>query len=420
MIAMLNPSQFETIEKIEVFLRAADSFALDHSSPMIGKAEWVRDRLQRFDYRNCPRMQQGLLRRFFSVITRYSPAQLSRHVQTYRDGKPVRKIQKRHCFPLTYTQADIELLVETDNVHRRMNGAATKKIFQKEYALGDPRYERLRHISVSRLYDLRQHRRYREEALHIEKTKSVQTPIGERRKPEPSGTPGFLRVDTVHQGDFGKKKGVYHINHVDEVTQWEVILSVEQLIEACVEPALEEAFSLMPFGIKNFHSDNGSEYINDVVRQFLERWKARQTKGRPRHSNDNGLAETKNGAVIRKHMGYHHIPQPFAARINLFYREHLIPYLNFHRPCAFPKIDVFPNGKKKITYPPEDYMTPYEKLKSLPNWQQYLRRGITPATLEAQANAKTPNQAARDLQKAKQSLLNIIGNSGTLPSSLIQ
>lgn len=417
---MLNPSQFETLEQVENFLHAADSFALEHGPPAMGKAEWIRDRLLHFNYRKLLRKQQGLLRQFFMVITGFSPAQLSRHIQTYRDGKPVRKRQQRHCFPVTYTQADVELLVETDNIHKRINGAATKKIFQKEYALGDRRYERLRHISVSRLYDLRQHRRYCEEALHIEKTKPVQRPIGERQKPEPLGAPGFLRVDTVHQGDFGKKKGVYHINHVDEVTQWEVVLSVEQLIEACVEPALEEAFSLVPFGIKNFHSDNGSEYINDVVRQFLERWKARQTKGRPRCSNDNGLAETKNGAVIRKHMGYHHIPQPFAARINVFYREHLIPYLNFHRPCAFPKIDISPNGKKKITYPSNDYMTPYEKLKSLPNWQQYLRRGITPEMLEEQANAKTPNQAAREMQEAKKNLLNIIGDSDTLTSSLIQ
>jgi transposase InsO family protein len=419
MMSMLNPSQFETLEQVENFLHATDSFALERGPPAIGKAEWVRDRLLHFDYRKLLRKQQGLLRQFFMIITGYSSAQLSRHIQTYRDGKPIRKHQQRHCFSIIYTQADVELLVETDNIHKRINGAATKKIFQKEYALGDRRYERLRHISVSRLYDLRQHRRYHEEALHIEKTKPVQRPIGERRKPEPLGVPGFLRVDTVHQGDFGKRKGVYHINHVDEVTQWEVVLSVEQLIEACVEPVLEEAFSLVPFSIKNFHSDNGSEYINDVVRQFLGRWKARQTKGRPRCSNDNGLAETKNGAVIRKHMGYHHIPQPFAARINVFYREHLIPYLNFHRPCAFPKIDISPNGKKKITYPSNDYMTPYEKLKSLPNWQQYLRHGITPEMLEEQANAKTPNQAARDMQEAKKNLLNIIGNSDILPSSLI-
>ena len=52
--------------------------------------------------------------------------------------------------------------------------------------------------------------------------------IGERRKPIPNGQPGFIRIDTVHQGDQDKKKGVYHINAVDEVTQFEVIASVEK------------------------------------------------------------------------------------------------------------------------------------------------------------------------------------------------
>lgn len=220
--------------------------------------------------------------------------------------------------------------------------------------------------------------------------------------------PGFLRVDSVHQGDCNGEKGVYHLNAVDEVTQWEVPVAVETLQEACIEPALDEAFVLFPFGIQNFHSDNGGEYINKVVQGFLNRWKAKQTKSRPRHSNDNGLAETKNGAIIRKHMTYYHIPQLFAARINQFYRDHLIPYLNYHRPCAFPKIEIQANGKKKITYPKENYMTPYAKLRSLSHWEQSLRLGITPAMLETQAREKTPNQAARELQEAKKKLFNII------------
>jgi transposase InsO family protein len=215
-----------------------------------------------------------------------------------------------------------------------------------------------------------------------------------------------LRVDTVHQGDFGKEKGVYHINLVDEVTQWEVIVAVEQLTEACVEPALEAAFSIFPFHIRNFHSDNGSEYINDIVQQFLRRFVVKQTKSRPRHSNDNGLAETKNGAVIRKHMGYRHIPQPYAARINVFYREHLIPYVNFHRPCAFPDVTVLPNGKRIVKY--KEYKTPLKKLLSLDKPEQYLRTGITLDDLRRQASEKFPNQAAEDMQEANRKLFSII------------
>jgi hypothetical protein len=405
---MLNPSQFETIEQVETFLQAAGVFSLEHAPPVSGKADWIRDRLLHFDYRELSRPKQGFLRRFFDIITGYSPAQISRHIRTYRDGKPVRKKQQRRCFSTTYTPADVELLAETDNIHKRLNGAATKKIFRKEYVCGDLRYERLQNISVSRLYDLRQHRRYREEALHIEKTKPVHVPIGQRRKPEPNGIPGFLRVDTVHQGDLEGEKGVYHVNFVDEVTQWEVPSATEQISESCMAVVLNEALPLFPFVSHNYHSDNGGENINYTVARLLKKLGVTQTKGRPYRSTDNGLVETKNGAIIRKHMGHHHIPQPFAARINKFYRAHFIPYLNFHRPCAFPTVEVLKNGKKKITYPSENYMTPYEKLKSLPNWQQYLRPGVTPEMLEAQANAKSPNQAGREMQEAKRELEKII------------
>ena len=55
------------------------------------------------------------------------------------------------------------------------------------------------------------------------------------------------------------------------------------------------------------------------VAGLLEKLRIEQTKSRPRRSNDNGLAEAKNGAVIRKHMGYGHIASAHAESINTFY-----------------------------------------------------------------------------------------------------
>lgn len=404
---MLDDSSLETIDDVRDFM---DGVTLITFRPLQReeRAAWIRQVLIRFKYLVLKRPNKQVVRDYLMKVSGLSRAQVARHIKGYRKGWPMCRLYKRHRFSGVYTAGDIELLAETDNLHRRINGAATIVIMQTEYERGDRRYERLRHISVSHLYRLRATRRYEANTLTYEKTRPVQVPIGERRKPEPNGIPGFLRVDSVHQGDCNGEKGVYHINSVDEVTQWEVPVAVENLQEVSVEPALDEAFVLIPFSIHNFHSDNGGEYINEVVQGFLNRWKAKQTKSRPRHSNDNGLAETKNGAIIRKHMTYYHIPQLFAARINQFYRDHLIPYLNYHRPCAFPKIDIQANGKKKITYPKENYMTPYAKLKSLPNWEQYLRRGVTPAILEKQAHSKTPNQAARELQEAKKKLFNII------------
>ena len=407
MVTMLDDSLLETIGNLRDFVNGTLPIFF-RPLRREDRSQWVRRTLVRFKYLTLKRADKTVIRQYILKISNLSRAQLNRHIQAYKENQPICASYARRRFPITYLRNDIELLAETDNLHQRLNGAATIAIMREEYARGDHRYERLRDISLAHLYRLRGTKRYQERSVTYRKTNPVQRQYGERRKPEPNGKPGFLRTDSVHQGDADGKKGVYHINNVDEVVQWEVPVAVENLQESCVEAALDEAFLLFPFVIEGFHSDNGGEYINDVIAQFLVRWHAKQTKSRPRHSNDNGLAETKNGAIIRKHMTHFHIPQIYAARINRFYREHLIPYLNFHRPCAFPKVEVLSNGKKKITYPKENYKTPYEKLKSIPDWQQYLRPGVTPEVLEEQAQAKTPNQAARDLQRAKKELFDII------------
>jgi len=407
MTIMLDDSLLETIDNLRKFVDGVLPITF-RSLKRDERSQWIRRTLVRFRYLALKRADKQVVRRYILKVSGLSRAQVARHIGAYKDNTPICSSYKRHQPFQIYGQSDIELLAETDNLHLRLNGAATIAIMKEEYERGDHRYAQLKDISVAHLYRLRGTKRYHLRSMTHKKTNPVQTPIGERRKPRPNGEPGFLRVDSVHQGDCNGTKGVYHIDPVDEVTQWQVPVAVENLQERCVEPALDEAFLLFPFSIGNFHSDNGGEYINEVVAGFLKRWKAKQTKSRPRHSNDNGLAETKNGAVIRKHMTYYHIPQIFAARINRFYREHLIPYLNFHRPCAFPHVEVLPGGKRRITYPRENYMTPFEKLKSLPDWEQYLRHGITPEMLEEQARAKTPNQTARDMRKAKRELFNII------------
>jgi hypothetical protein len=232
--------------------------------------------------------------------------------------------------------------------------------------------------------------------------------IGERRKPRPNGKPGYIRIDTVHQGDQDKQKGVYHINAVDEETQFEVVCSVEKISERYLIPALEQMLDAFPFTLLGFHSDNGSEYINSRVAGLLDKLRIEFTKSRSRHSNDNALAESKNAAVVRKQFGYSHIPQRWAALINDFNREHLNPYLNFHRPCFFPETRTDAKGKERKVYRYENLMTPYDKLKSLPGAKDCLKPGMTFAILDAVALQISDNQAAEQLQKARQKLFKII------------
>ena len=203
-----------------------------------------------------------------------------------------------HRFQSRYTAADIELLATVAEAHERLSGPATRHILKREFEVyGKPGFERLATISNGQLYNLRADRRYRERVCHFEKTRPAAVAIGERRRPVPDGRPGYLRLDTVHQGDGPCGKDVYHINAVDEVTQWEIVQATPRISEAYLLPVLHNILLQFPFAIVNFHSDNGSEFINGVVAGLLEKLHVEQTKSRPRHSGDNGLVETKNATL---------------------------------------------------------------------------------------------------------------------------
>lgn len=251
--------------------------------------------------------------------------------------------------------------------------AHTFRRMYERYGKSD--YARLANISVSHLYNLRETRQCQSHALTISGTKSVAVPIGRREKPKTGGKPGFIRVDTVHQGDLEKVKGVYYINLVDEVTQWKVAACVPDISEMFLEPVLAICLALFPFRLLGFHSDNGSEYINKVVARLLNKLAIDQTKSRARRTNDNALVEGKNGSVIRKHFGYHHIPRKYALAIDRYLKDRLIPYLNFHRPCAFATEYIDAKGKIRKKY--ETHLTPFEKLASLPDIEKYLKPGVS-------------------------------------------
>jgi len=157
-----------------------------------------------------------------------------------------------------------------------------------------------------------------------------------------------------------------------------------------------------PFDIAGFHSDNGSEYVNANVAQLLDKLRIEQTKSRSRHSNDNALAESKNASVVRKHMGYSHIPQRYAQPINLFYQQCFNPWLNLHRPSMFATEIVSPKGKIVKRYKHKDVKTPLECLVLLD--KQGLVAFKTSATLTAllvQSKQMTDLAAAQQMQRAK-------------------
>jgi transposase InsO family protein len=403
LIISMEESEKLSLEQMRAFLEASGEVRF-RAHDRRELYEWVSQSLRQQDYSRLPRVSKGLVRRYVAKMTGLSRAQVTRLIGCYQQGGAVRpRAYRRHRFPQRYTRADIELLAAVDEAHETLSGPATQKILQRAlHDFGDTRFARLARLSVAQLYRLRKSRTYRQRRVAYQPTRPTQVAIGERRRPEPQGRPGYLRVDTVHQGDLDGTKGLYHINAVDEVTQWQVVGAAAQISEAWLLPVLEAMLEQFPFRIRGFHSDNGSEFINKDVAKLLNKLLAEQTKSRPRHSNDNGLAESKNGWVIRKHIGYGHIASAHAEAFDQFYRQHFNPYLNFHRPCGVPEIRTNANGKQRRVY--RWYATPWEILRQLPDLARHLREEITPSDLERRARAESDTQAAAKMQEAKRKL----------------
>lgn len=415
----MDDTQITTLEQIQRILDSSQAITfkgVDREQ----RYRWIEAVVKRFDYFELRRKGKGLLKAYLQRLSGFSRAQVTRLLSRELMQGSIRVLRGcRNRFVTKYTAADKELLAHTDNVHSRLSGPATKKILQRQYEIyGDHLFVRLQGISVAHIYRLRKSRVYQRLAQTISRTKSVSIAIGIRRRPDPQGRPGYLRVDTVHQGDLDGEKGVYHINLIDAVTQWEIVVCVEAISETHLQPVLEAALALFPFVILGFHSDNGSEYINAVIAKLLNKLLIDQTKSRSGRTNDNALAEGKNGSVIRKHMGYWHIEQKHAPEINRFYMEHFNTYLNFHRPCGFATVTVDAKGRRHKKY--ETYQTPYERLKDIINAarskpsqpDKYLRAGVSLATLDAIAVRQTDNECARSMQEAKNRLFKKLGAQG--------
>lgn len=359
-------------------------------------------------YRRLSKGQRGIVKRFLAKITALSRAQLTRLIRRWMETRRIeRSPARRPSFHRRYTDADIASLAEVDAVHEDLSGPAVRHLCQRAWVVfGDEKFQRLAGISASHIYNLRRSTAYRKIRVRVEHTQGSKVSIGERRRPEPKGQPGYLRVDTVHQGQHDGEAGVYHLNAVDTVTQWEVVGCTETISERHLIPVLEAMLHQYPFRIVGFHCDNGSEFLNYKVVDLLNKLLVEEfTKSRAYRTTDNAQVEGKNGAVVRKQIGYGPIVAEHAEAIQKFYTAYFNPYLNFHRPCGYATIATNSRGKRKRTYRHKDYRTPYEKLTSLKGWTGYLKEGITAGMLKRQAEALSDTEAARRMQKAKVSLL---------------
>lgn len=392
----MNDSRITSIAQIQDFLKASQKipFSLENES-IEKKYEFIDKTLKKFFYVKLPKKQKKIVIWYLQKVTGYKKERLYQLVAKAQKGNLKKALYRRVKPHKIYTTGDMKLLEKTDELHLRLSEDATKEILRREYEVfHNQNYQTISRISHSHISNLRHAPSYKN--FWINHTKARQIPIGVTRPPENFGRPGSIRIDSISQKD------VYHINSVDEITQWEIVFCVPQLSESCMLPALKEIFSQYPFHIFNFHSDRGKETINYLVVELLQRLLIKQTKNRSYHSGDNALVETKNGSVIRKNMGWEHINQKFCDDINHYYKTFFNSYLNFHRPCAFPTIQIDEKGKKTKTY--NHYEIPYERLKSLPNAKKFLTPQATFENLDAVAYSYSDNEFATIMREEERKL----------------
>ncbi len=410
----LHTQELQTLAQVRAFVSGNEpiSFTLEDRHAAY---DWMAGTLRQFGYGHCKRSDKGILRQYLRKVTGLSRAQVARCIKQFTaDGGRIKDRRRAPAVPFVrrYTAEDIRLLAEMDALHGTLSGTTTRKLCERAFKKhGDARFERLADISNGHLYNLRSHKTYSSVRGSFDKTRSAKVNIGERRKPAPDGCPGYLRVDSVHQGDLDGIKGVYLINAVDEVTQFQAVFAVEHISEAYLLPVLEAMMDAFPFVIRGFHSDNGSEYINHKVAKLLKKLLIEQTKSRSHQTNDNALAESKNASTVRKYLGYSHIPQHCASQVNVFTVEVLSLYLNFHRPCHFPTEYTDVKGRTRKRYRYQDMMTPYEKFRSLPEAESYLKPETTLEKLDVIAAECSDNDAAQRLNEARAKLFQFINKT---------
>ena len=403
---IMSLEQLTTIDAIRQFLEGTQAVVFSVATHKQARYRWVQKTLVKHRYLLLGKADKGTVTRYLMKVTSYSLAQTKRLIRQYTEtGTVCVKPSRRNGFKRTYTGVDIRLLASMDERHGQPSGPVLKKLCERaNQRFAQTEYKNLAGISVSHLYNLRHTKTYQRQRCTLTKTRPKTVPIGQRRKPCPNDQPGYIRIDSVHQGDQDKRKGIYHVNAVDEVTQFQIIVTLERISEPFMLPALKQMLATFPFKIRGFHADNGGEYINYTVAALMEELRIEFTKSRPRHSNDNGLVESKNGSVVRKLYGYTHIPQQYATDFAELNSRQIYRYVNFHRPCYFPTTITDDKGKQRKKYRYDDMMTPYEKFRSLPRPSQYLKPGITFKKLDAFAAEMTDNEAAEQLNSARDHL----------------
>jgi transposase InsO family protein len=117
--------------------------------------------------------------------------------------------------------------------------------------------------------------------------------------------PGSMEADLVaHCGNTVEGSFVHTLVLTDVATTWTECVPIVVREGTLIVEALDRLRETMPFPLRAFDTDNGSEFINETVVAFCAKHGIEFTRSRPYRKNDQAWVEQKNGAIVRRLVGY--------------------------------------------------------------------------------------------------------------------
>jgi hypothetical protein len=173
--------------------------------------------------------------------------------------------------------------------------------------------------------------------------------------------PGSIQADLVlHCGDSLEGFYLTTLTAVDVASSWTERVAVWGKTQKVVTGGLHRVRMALPIPLREFHSDNGSEFLNDMLQPYCRREGIRTTRGRPYKKNDQAYVEQKNWTAVRAVVGYDRYSSRAALKCfeELYESDRL--YRNFFQPVRklLSKERVGPKVRKRY----DVAQTPYQRL----------------------------------------------------------
>jgi hypothetical protein len=218
--------------------------------------------------------------------------------------------------------------------------------------------------------------------------------------------PGFCEVDMVaHGGTSVAGSFIQTLTMVDVATGWTECLPLVNRDGSLVVEAIKRAQSLFPWLLRGVDFDNDSAFMNEVVVPWCRGQKLEVTRSRAYKKNDQAFVEQKNGAVVRRLMGYGRFDGTETARVmaRLYAAARL--YVNFFQPSF--KLKEKRREGAKVIKRYHDPSTPYERALAHPMVTEAVKEW-----LRAQYRTLDPVALLADIRAAQEELGNRIGCRG--------